>query len=264
VRNPRAEFSTVNPRIGVIQSMGEQGEWYASLSRTYEPPTIFQLENDLRGNDETLDAMHGMVGEIGLRGGAGSGTFRWNWDVSAYYADIRNEILSVDDPAAPGNSLVTNIDRTTHAGIETLLQASLAPGNGDHRIEPMLNLTLNHFWFDSDAAYGNNVLPAAPAYFVRGEVMYRSMRGYFAGPTFDFVGRRYSDFANTYSVGAYGLAGLRAGFSSPRWEIFGELRNLLDKSYIATIGVMNQTSPDASVLYPGAPRSVYVGVRHQF
>ena len=140
----------------------------------------------------------------------------------------------------------------------------LLDGNGDHRIEPMLNLTLNHFRFDSDPAYGSNTLPAAPEYFLRGELMYRNMRGYFAGPTFDFVGRRYSDFANTYSVGAYGLAGLRAGFSTPRWEIFGELRNLLDRNYIATIGVMDQTSPDASVLYPGAPRSIYLGLRHQF
>ena len=51
---------------------------------------------------------------------------RWRWDVAAYYAQVRDEILSVDDPAAPGNSLTTNIDRTTHAGLEALLGASFA------------------------------------------------------------------------------------------------------------------------------------------
>ncbi|HXR51311.1 MAG TPA: TonB-dependent receptor, partial [Steroidobacteraceae bacterium] len=264
VRNPEAEYSTFNPRLGVIRSLGAQSEWYASVSRTYEPPTTFQMEDDLRGNDATLHAMHGTVGEIGLRGSTGTAVVRWNWDVSAYYADLRNEILSVDDPAAPGNSLVTNIDRTTHAGIEALLSASFMPGSGEHRIEPLLSVTLNHFRFDSDPAWGNNTLPAAPAYFARGELMYRNAQGYFAGPTFDFVGSRYSDFANSYRVGAYGLMGLRGGFSSPRWEVFGELRNLLDRKYIATVGVMNDSAPDAAVLYPGAPLSAYAGIRYQF
>ena len=94
--------------------------------------------------------------------------------------------------------------------------------------------------------------------------MYRNARGYFAGPTFDFVGSRYSDFVNSYSVGGYGLMGLRAGFSTPHWEVFGELRNLLDRDYIATVGVMNETASDASVLYPGAPVSAYFGARYQF
>ncbi|HXS31182.1 MAG TPA: hypothetical protein VN755_10145, partial [Steroidobacteraceae bacterium] len=73
-----------------------------------------------------------------------------------------------------------------------------------------------------------------------------------------------SDFANSYRVGAYGLMGPRGGFSSPRWEVFGELRNLLDRKYIATVGVMNDSAPDAAVLYPGAPLSAYAGIRYQF
>jgi len=264
VRNPEADYSTVNPRIGVIRSLGKHNEWYASVSRTYEPPTTFQMEDDLRGNNETLDAMHGTVGEIGLRGRSGTEAFRFSWDVSVYHADLHNEILSVDDPTAPGNSLVTNIDRTTHAGIEALLGASFPVGEGGHRIEPLLSVTLNHFRFESDPAWRNNTLPAAPEYFARGELIYRKTQGYFAGPTFDFVGRRYSDFANTYKVGGYGLMGLRAGFSGPQWEVFGEVRNLLDRKYIATVGVMNETSPDAAVLYPGAPRSAYFGARYRY
>jgi hypothetical protein len=51
---------------------------------------------------------------------------------------------------------------------------------------------------------------------------------------------------------------------NPRWEIFGELRNLLDRNYIATVGVMNETALDASVLYPGAPLSAYFGARFQY
>jgi hypothetical protein len=53
-----------------------------------------------------------------------------------------------------------------------------------------LSLTVNDFSFDSNAMYGNNALPAAPRYAVRGEILYRHPRGFFVGPTFDVVDSR--------------------------------------------------------------------------
>src|SRR5690606_36034197 len=104
LRNPKADYSSFNPRLGVIHALGGGSEVYGSLSRLYEAPTTFELEDDRRGDGSTLDAMHGNVVEVGLRGTtAGSvDVTRWHWDVSAYYARIRDAILSVDDPEAPG------------------------------------------------------------------------------------------------------------------------------------------------------------------
>lgn len=182
--------------------------------------------------------------------------------VSAYYAQVRDEILSVEDPAAPGNSLSTNVDRTTHAGIEALAGASFVVGTtGNHRIEPLVSATLNAFSFDSDAAYGENDLPAAPRYVARGEVLYRHANGFFLGPTFDLVGKRYADLRNSYRVGAYELLGLRGGWSNDNWEVFAEVRNVLDQDYIATVSVLDRADANARVLYPGAPVSAFVGIR---
>jgi iron complex outermembrane receptor protein len=251
----------------VLYSLGDTSELYANVSRLYEAPTTFEMEDDVRGGNATLDAMHGTVYEIGTRSraaNANAGT-RWHWDVSAYYAQIRDEILSVDDPAAPGNSLTTNIDETIHAGLEALVGASFALGSGGrHRLEPLVSLTLNEFSFDSDPVYGDNDLPAAPEYAVRGELMYRHAGGLYAGPTFDVVGERCADFSNTYTVDSYELLGLRIGYNAQKWEVFGEVRNLLDEDYIATVGVLNVAPADARVLYPGAPLSAYAGVRWQF
>jgi len=261
-RNPQSNYSSFNPRLGVIYSVDEDNELYLSASRIHEAPTNFELEDDARGNDATLDAMHGEVLEAGMRGQAQTGeATRWRWDVSFYYARLRDEILSVDDPAAPGNSLTTNIDRTTHAGIEALLGASFAAGPG--RVEPLLSVTYNDFSFDSDPNYGDNELPAAPGYAIRGEILYR-LRSFYVGPTLDLVGKRFADFANTYSIDDYVLVGLRAGYDAERWECFAEARNLADQAYIATVNVLNEAAPDARVLYPGAPRSVYAGVRFRF
>jgi iron complex outermembrane receptor protein len=207
--------------------------------------------------------MNGNVLEIGFRGGSGDDTgMTWHWDVAAYYARLKDEILSVDDEDAPGTSLTANIDNTIHAGVEALVGASFAVGDRA-RIEPLLSFTLNRFSFDDDPAYGNNSLPAAPRYVARGEILYRQ-GGLYAGPTFDLVGKRFADFANTYEVDAHGLIGLRGGYSAKRWEFFVELRNLADEKYMANVGVLNRANADARLLNPGAPRSAYAGVKWAF
>lgn len=263
VTNPNARYSSFNPRAGVIASVNA-GEVYGNVSRLFEAPTTFQMMDDVRGGNATLEPMSGVVAEVGWRSTSSqpSGT-RWNWDIAAYFARISDEILSVDDPNAPGNTLVTNIDKTTHAGLEALVGSSFEVG-GTHRIEPRVSFTLNRFHFDDDPFWRQNRLPAAPTYAMRGEVLYRHARGFYAGPTFDFIGERYADFANSYSVDGYQLMGLRAGVSRRRWEVFGEVRNLFDVNYIATLSVLNAAPANARVLYPGAPVSVYTGLRYSF
>ncbi len=265
VVDPRGSYSSFNPRLGVIYALSGQGELFASVSRTYEPPTTFELADDVRGNDEALAAMHGTVYEIGARSsrGAGRGT-SWHWNVSAYYAQIRDEILSVDDPSAPGTALTTNIDKTIHAGLEGLIGASVAlDGQGRRRLDPLLTLTWNDFKFAADPHYGDNRLPAAPTYAVRAELLYRDSSGIYAGPTADLIGSRFADFSNTYRVQAYELLGLRTGFQGKRWEVYLEVRNLLDRDYVSTLTVLDTAAPNSQVLNPGAPRSAYLGLRLQ-
>jgi iron complex outermembrane receptor protein len=264
VSHPNARYSSFNPRAGVIASVSRAGEIYGNVSRLFEAPTTFQMMDDVRGGNATLDPMSGIVAEVGWRStGSQSSDTRWNWDIAAYFARISDEILSVDDPDAPGNTLVTNIDKTTHAGLEALVGSSFAWG-GPHRLDPRISLTLNRFHFSDDPFWGQNRLPAAPTYAVRGEVLYRHDNGFYAGPTFDFIGERYADFANSYTVDGYELMGLRAGLSGRRWELFGEVRNLFDVDYIATLGVLNVAAANARVLYPGAPVSAYTGLRFSF
>src|SRR5690606_10620882 len=125
--------------------------------------------------------MSGTAAEVGLRSAPNpTAGVRWTWDVTAYYARISDEILSIDDPAAPGNSLTTNIDRTVHAGMEALGSVSVSVG-ARHRIDPLVSLTINRFRFLDDATYGDNSLPAAPSYAARGEVIYRHAGGFYLG-----------------------------------------------------------------------------------
>lgn len=270
VRNPKGDYSEVNPRIGVIYALGDTNESFASVSRLFEAPTTFELEDDARQNNLLLDPMKGTVVEVGVRGATPQATStRWRWDVAVYYAQIDDEILSVEeiDPDTnlpTGTSLSANIDGTIHAGLEALVGASFALTGGAHRLEPLLSLTVNEFSFDSDPIYGDNDLPAAPEYAARGELIYRHASGFYVGPTFDFIGKRYIDFANTAEVDSYELLGLRSGFSARQWEVFAELRNVTDEDYIATFSVLNRARGNDAVYFPGAPLSAYVGTRVSF
>lgn len=262
-RHPHDDYSSFNPRIGLLYSLGDNVEAYASISHLYEAPTMYLLKSDVRGGDATLDAMHGIAYELGLRGSrpASPSAPSWQWNLAVYVAPIRNEILAVEDPNAPGTSLSSNIDRTRHEGIEANLHASFPVNDGGWRIEPRLSATINRFSFVDDRRYGNNRLPGAPDYAVHGELMFRSANGFFAGPTFALVGKRWADYHNSYRVAAHHLWGLRAGFKADRWELFAEARNLANTDYIGSMSVRAHASPGDAILYPGAPRSFYAGLK---
>jgi iron complex outermembrane receptor protein len=263
VTHPRASYDRINPRVGFVRSVGGGASFYGNLSRLFEPPTNFELE-DNADVGATLDPMRGSVVEIGARGdfarGAGSALF---WDVSAYYATIDDEILSVEDPNAPGTSLVTNIDNTIHAGIEVLFGGRFGLGSRGGSIEPRVAVSFNEFAFDGDPVYGDKTLPAAPVYFLRGELIYRSADGLFFGPTVDRVGKRWADFANTYRIEGHTVWGLRAGWAQGRWRAFADIRNLADEDYVVTHSVRNVAAANAPILNPGEPLSVYLGVERR-
>ena len=265
-RAPAGDYESINPRAGLIYHLTSTAELFTNVSRLYEAPTTYQIDDEISGSNQALDAMHGTVFEVGTRGTGDTAAGQWRWEVSGYYAELRDEILSVDNPAAPGtgDSLSLNVDGTIHAGIEALLGASFPLGRGGSRLEPLVSLTLNRFRFDNDPVYGNNRLPAAPDHAIRGEVLYRNANGFYIGPTFDFVGRRHADFSNTYSIDSYALLGLRTGLIRKQWEVYAELRNLADEQYIARSGVMDIAPANAAILSPGEPLSMYAGMTLRF
>ncbi|MED5239802.1 MAG: TonB-dependent receptor [Pseudomonadota bacterium] len=264
-RNPKDDYDSINPRLGMIYQLADLSELFANVSKLYEAPTLYQLEDDVQANNETLDPMQGVVGEVGTRGTAPLGqASQWNWEVSVYYAQIEDEILSIDDPSAPGTSLATNIEDTIHAGVEALFGASLALGSNAQRIEPVLSLTWNDFTFDNDPLYGNNQLPVAPEFFIKGEVMYRHGNGFFAGPTFDIVDDRFGDFANNKDIEGYELLGLRTGLERDNWEVYLEGRNLADEVYVSNVSVSDNEAVNPVSIQAGEPRSFYAGVRFDF
>ncbi|CAA0106751.1 TonB-dependent receptor family protein [Zhongshania aliphaticivorans] len=264
LRNPSADYDSINPRAGVIYQLSDSIDVFANVSKLYEAPTNFELEDEASATSATLSPMQGQVFEVGSRGRYEftSGGF-WRWDVSLYYALIQDEILSQDDPSAPGTSLTSNVDDTIHAGIEALIDASFAVSH-TARIEPLLSITFNEFSFDGDASYGDNSFPAAPSYVVHGEIVYRHDNGFYAGPTFDIVDERYADFSNSYTIDGYNLLGFRLGLNREAWQVYLDIRNITGEDYVSVHSVVDTVAANSAIFNAGEPRSAYAGFVFRF
>jgi iron complex outermembrane receptor protein len=264
--NPNDNYQGINPSLGLMYRFEKNASAYANVSRMYEPPTNYNLGDNVNAGagDKTLKAMEGTSIEVGTRGTHDFNALNtMNWDLSLYYSWLNNEILSISPQ--PGLSLSTNVDNTIHAGVEGLIGGQFAlDDKGTHAIAPMINITYNHFNFDHNPVYGNNRLAAAPDYFLKGEVLYRHASGFFIGPTFDVVGKRYADFTNNYKISGYGLLGARTGWSNNHYKVFFEARNLLDKNYVSSNSVVENGTAASQVLNSGAPVSFFGGVEVTF
>ena len=54
VRNPEDDYTGFNPRLGLIWGDEARASVFASVSRLFEAPTNFELEDDVRANEEKL------------------------------------------------------------------------------------------------------------------------------------------------------------------------------------------------------------------
>ena len=72
----------------------------------------------------------------------------------------------------------------------------------------------------------------------------------------------FVDLANTLSSDPYLLLGLNASYKfSDTLRVFVDARNLTDKVYAATTGVIvNANGADSAQFSPGEGRSIYAGV----
>lgn len=256
-----ATYVQTNPKVGVLYDYKPNVQLYANVSRSYEPPSFGELAGGARPN--IVDAQYGTTFEVGTRGNSEY----IDWDFSAYYAKLNNELLQTAVFAAGNNPAAavqtTNADKTTHAGIEFGLTARLP-----WHLEWRQSLLINQFRFDNDNTFGNSDLPGLQKSLLRGELMYRN-HGFYLGPTVEFSPQRYAvDFAETLYADNYTLIGFKAGQQvNTHFSWFLDARNLNDKRYVASTSVILDAArpgTNQSLFLPGDGRSVYVGAEFKY
>ena len=263
------DYDHIAPKLGLRWETEDRDiQVFANASGSFEPPSFSETVTA----NTARDAQEAVTFEVGTRG-----LRRFvRWDLAAYHAEIKNELLTIVDPVTL-TSTTTNADRTTHTGVEVGAEIDLlgqdwnAPSAPDHRVVFRAAWTYGRFKFDRHSVggvdYSGNTIAGLPPHLVRGELVWENAAGYYFGPTFEWVPRKsYIDHRNTFAADPYALLGLKVGrrvCEGLSW--FVEARNLTDETYAATHNVIdNAAGADQRAFLPGDGRSLFAGIEYRW
>jgi iron complex outermembrane receptor protein len=258
------DFDIWSPKAGLLWNVDRTWQVFANVSRSAEVPSFG--ENSFTSIAfSNIKEQTATTYEIGTRGRRPD----YSWDLAAYRMEIANELQCLF--SAFGNCTVVNADRTVHQGLEigfgvTALKSMFVQGDRPDRLWLNVAYTLNDFFFDGDARFGDNVLPGAPRHFLRSELLYKHPGGVFFGPNVEWVPQAYYvDSANTVKTDAYAILGLKLGYDNGGpVSAYIEGRNLSDVAYIASASIIDVATPALPLFEPGTGRAVYAGVKYKW
>ncbi|QQM03918.1 hypothetical protein I8G32_02463 [Rhodopseudomonas palustris] len=294
-RNYDRSFEALNLKFGMNWEYASRHFLFGNISRSTEVPNsgdIFALLSVETATNlkviQDLQMQQAWTYEGGVRGSWD----RFQYDLTLYHMNLRNEILSQcalglipkaqQTPAIRGQfacnlvgSLVPfNADRTVHRGIETVFRTKpfidlFTPGDNI-----FLNAawTYNDFYFDGDRLYGNSHLPVIPRHNLYGEVGYRHASGFYASANLRYVGERATTFdgsgGENFKIPSYNLFGAKIGWRAPddSASLWFEARNITDVAYAGDFTAL-RTAADASggvTVMPGTGRAFYAGFSKRF
>lgn len=249
-------YRSLNPKLGILWQLDPKSEVYAGINRSSEAPTYSELVQGAVPGFVPVKMQNAWTAEVGSRGEHGP----FSWDVTAYHARIRHELLnytvSADVPASTFNA-----DKTVHRGIEA--------GFG-WRATDLLSFGLvynyNDFYFKDDPQYGNNDLAGAPPHEIKLTARVEK-NGFYVEPNIEWVPKAaWVDYANTFKSDSYVLTGVKAGWDINKdITLFFDARNLTDERAITSFGTVTDARTAATnVFYPVDGRSFYGGLQIKF
>jgi iron complex outermembrane receptor protein len=263
----RTDFDLWSPKFGLLWDIDPTAQVFANVSRSAEVPSFGEGSMFFNVPFTSIKAQRATTYEIGTRGQRPD----YTWDFALYRAQIRNELQCFSNPAMTGACDVLNADRTVHQGIEAgfgaaVMRSLFVNGNDTDRLWINVAYTLNDFYYDDDARWGNNTLPGAPRHYFRGEILYKHPSGFYIGPNVEWVPEGYFvDAANTFMTDPYAIWGMKAGYDSERgFSFYVEARNLSDRAYISSASIAQTANTSSALFEPGTGRAVYAGAKFKW
>lgn len=260
--------------VGFSPSLGARYEFddakqqiFANVSRSFEAPTFGEFNTARSANPATLDAQTATTLEVGTRGEKGPVA----WDAACYYAFVNDEFIS--NTVVPGLATTVNARDTRHRGVELGFDTNLLGGSVSDESAQRLVLRQvagwNDFRFHNDATFGDNRIAGIPQTTYRVELTYFHPSGFYIGPNLEIASSSWVDHANTLSADGYAILGARVGYRKKTgFSCYLEGRNLLNKTYAATTGVVNTAPANAATtaaqFNPGDGFGAYAGVEYRW
>lgn len=261
------------PRLGLDWQATARTQLFGNLSRSVEPPHPWSM---LWGSDQYFGADAGPAAgrqSAAVRldnqtattlelGGRGEGAFG-RWQLSAYRADVRHELLSVlVGSGADAYVAESNASPTLHRGIEAGLDSPLWQGQAGS-LSLRQAYTYGDYRYRGDARFGRNRLPGLPRHYYQAELRYAHPSGFHAGVDTEYASRMEVDYANSVHAPGHLIFGASVGYDAPdgRWQGWLQLRNLGGRRYVATVTPgYDDAGADLARSTPGEGFGLYAGV----
>jgi iron complex outermembrane receptor protein len=264
VNNADKDTYQYNPKIGMLWDVTPASQVFANVSRSSEVATFSELVQSPVPGFVPLEPQTAWTTEIGTRGKQGV----LAWDLTAYHANVDNELLQfTTNPTVPASTF--NANHTTHQGLELGGAWDIARDwlkTKDALVLSQL-YTFNDFHFNNDPQYGDNQIAGVPRHLLRTELEYRQPQWSIA-PNVEWAPEApYADYANTLKASSYVVLNLQGHHKlTDNIDFYAEGRNLLDKHYISNVSTVANGSigPAPAVFYPGEGRGFFAGIRAKF
>ena len=261
-----SSFTEIVPGVSATYQLGEGMNLYGGVHKGFSPPRVEDAINTSGGSVD-LSAERSVNAELGLRSSLSR-------DISFDIAAFRNNFSNlVQVGSIAGGSTAYQEGRALFQGIELASQfdklTTAFEGNlfarGSWTWLPTADQKSS---FSSSAGSGaiGNRLPYAPENLLNLTLGYRAPSNWNARAEYVFIGKQYSDFANTVTpsatsngqtglIDAYGIWNVVANYTVGSATLFITAKNLTNQTYIVdrTRGIQ-----------VGMPRTLQAGVKYAF
>jgi len=253
-------YAHLSPKVGatfeILPGLGA----FASYRHGFRAPSQGQLFQQ-GSAASTVDLAPVKVDsyEMGLRGEHAG---RLVWQLSAYDMTIRDDILTYITPE--NQRVATNAGKTRHRGVEVSAGAALTTAL---RLDASYSLSRQryvHWAPSSDVQYDGKLIEQAPSDLASVLLAYapRLLRGGRVAAEWAHTGSYAMDPDNTHDYGGHDLLNLHASMiAASNVELFARVINVTNRRYAE---VASYTVAQQSQYNPGAPRTVYAGVRYNW
>ncbi len=243
------EFDGLAPRLSLSWEGDETMAW-ASFARGQRPPQITDLyalqtrQNSGEQGVETMDAV-----ELGWRGRTEVASL----ELVAFAMNKR------DTSFRGADGLTVTGGQTRHVGVEAAGEVALSP---QWSLAGWASFAEHSYRFDSpaDGIRNGNLIDTAPRWLANARVTYSPREKVGVELEWTHVGESFTDAANARVYGGHDLVNLRAFAPvSDDVEAFFAVRNLTNTGYADRADF----AFGVDRYFPGAPRSVTVGLRYR-
>ncbi|MFC5694762.1 TonB-dependent receptor family protein [Pseudomonas sp. GCM10022186] len=258
------------PRLGLRYDLNPDVQLFTNLSKSVEPANSWSFPGGSSSTTlfhKNLKEQKAVTFEVGAR--AQLGIFAGS--LSLYRSEVKDELLTVElFPATATSAAViteANASDTIHQGIELGLDTLLWGASDSHKLVLRQSYTLNDFYYEDDATFGDNQLPGIPKHFYQAELRYDHPTGFYAGVNLQSASAYPVDFANTFNTASYTIFGATLGYDHPGgdWQAYLDFKNLTNEFYAATVSPgFNDRGLDAARSTPGDKFGVFGGVSVAF